>query len=225
VSTETTHIEHDLERTRARLDATIGALQDKLSPGQLVDQALDYFRSSGGAEFGRNLKDNVQNNPMPVALVGVGLAWLMMGGSRQPEPTRGYRGSARVYSYESADIPWEDDEPLTEEQRGLMDRANEAAASIKRTGSESYESFQERAYEAKASVLGITRNVGEAISDFASRIDHAMRRTGRAGRSAAGSIGRGIGSAAGGISSAAGSMRHGLGSAAGGARHGMSRAG
>jgi hypothetical protein len=217
VSNETNQIEQDLERTRARLDATIGALQDKMSPGQLVDQALDYFRTSGGADFGRNLKDNVQNNPIPVALVGIGLAWLMMGGNRRAEPSR-------AYAHESSEIGWEDDEPLTEEERRLFDRANNAALNVQRTDSDTHETFQERVYNAKASVLGITRNVGESLSGFASRIDHAMRRVGRGGRAAGSSIGRGIGSAAGAVGSAASSIGHGISSAASGLSHGVSSA-
>jgi hypothetical protein len=41
---ETDRIERDLAQTRSRLDATIDALQDKLSPGQMVDQAVGYLK-------------------------------------------------------------------------------------------------------------------------------------------------------------------------------------
>ena len=41
--TDTGEIERELEDTRSRLDATIGALQQKLAPGPMVDQAVEYF--------------------------------------------------------------------------------------------------------------------------------------------------------------------------------------
>ena len=79
---ETARIERDLAQTRSRLDATIDALQDKLSPGQMVDQAVSYLKDSGGGEFGRNLSRSVTEHPLPVALIGVGVAWLMAASAR-----------------------------------------------------------------------------------------------------------------------------------------------
>ena len=37
------HIERDLGRTRARLDANIDTLQQKFAPADLVDQAMSYL--------------------------------------------------------------------------------------------------------------------------------------------------------------------------------------
>jgi hypothetical protein len=73
-------IEADLDRTRAQLGNTLEELQRKLSPGEFFDQALSYVRSSGGGEFVSNLRYTVAQNPVPVGLVGFGLAWLMMSG-------------------------------------------------------------------------------------------------------------------------------------------------
>jgi hypothetical protein len=69
-------IESDIERTRA----TIDAIQDKLTPGQMMDQVFDYARTSMPADFGANLGNTIRDNPVPVALIGVGIAWLMMQG-------------------------------------------------------------------------------------------------------------------------------------------------
>jgi len=75
-------IENEIEHTRAEVSATIDAIQSKLTPGQLMDQTLGYLRSSLPAEFGSNLSRSVRDNPIPVALLGIGLAWLMMGGQQ-----------------------------------------------------------------------------------------------------------------------------------------------
>ncbi len=76
-------IQSEIERTRADMSRTIDAIQRRLSPSELMEQALDYFRSGPGA-FASNLGDAIRNNPIPVALVGVGLAWLAFGGPGRP---------------------------------------------------------------------------------------------------------------------------------------------
>ena len=65
---------------------TIETIRHKMSPGELFDQALDYFKSSGPSQFTSNLGDTVENNPVPVTLIGLGIGWLMMSGSRDSYP-------------------------------------------------------------------------------------------------------------------------------------------
>ena len=55
-SVDTERIERELDDTRSRLDATIGALQHKLAPATMVDQAVEYFTEGGGVELGRSLR-------------------------------------------------------------------------------------------------------------------------------------------------------------------------
>jgi len=54
------------------------ALEDKkLSPGNLLDQAMSFFRAPGiemVKSFGRFAKDN----PVPAALMGIGVAWILL---------------------------------------------------------------------------------------------------------------------------------------------------
>lgn len=73
----------EIDRTRGEMDRTLTAIEHRLTPGQLVDQGLDYLRHSGANEFVQNLGGTAKQNPLPLALVGVGLAWLMALG-RQP---------------------------------------------------------------------------------------------------------------------------------------------
>jgi hypothetical protein len=73
-------IEADVERTRARVTQTIDALRDSMSPGQIMDQIVDYARDSGGADFTRNMGAALRDNPLPVLLIGAGIGWLMLSG-------------------------------------------------------------------------------------------------------------------------------------------------
>ncbi len=77
-------IEHDIERTRAELSSNIDAIQSKLTPGQMMDQAIGYARTSLPADFGSNLNHAVRENPIPVTLIGLGAAWLMASGRQRP---------------------------------------------------------------------------------------------------------------------------------------------
>jgi hypothetical protein len=75
-------IEADLDRTRARMGHTLDVLQQKFSPGELFDQTLSYMRASGGSGVASNIMDTITRNPLPVTLVGIGLAWLAISGRR-----------------------------------------------------------------------------------------------------------------------------------------------
>ncbi len=74
----------EIERTRHDMDSTLTAIEHRLTPGQLFDQGVEYLRHSGGHEFVQNLGTQAKNNPMPIALVGIGLAWLMASGKNPP---------------------------------------------------------------------------------------------------------------------------------------------
>jgi ElaB/YqjD/DUF883 family membrane-anchored ribosome-binding protein len=74
----------EIERTRHDMDSTLTAIEHRLTPGQLFDQGVAYLRESGGHEFVQNLGTQAKNNPMPIALVGIGLAWLMASGKNPP---------------------------------------------------------------------------------------------------------------------------------------------
>lgn len=100
-------IEREIENDRERIGEKLSAIQDRLTPGQLVDEALGYLRASGGTEFFGNLGSSVKANPMPIALMGVSLAWLMAGGSASSSgssSSSGYTGGSRA-STATSDYP------------------------------------------------------------------------------------------------------------------------
>jgi len=76
--TYTEQLEQESEQTRRRLAYDLEELRARISPGQVVDQVVDYVQDGSGAEFFGNLRRQVVSNPLPVALVGAGLAWLML---------------------------------------------------------------------------------------------------------------------------------------------------
>jgi hypothetical protein len=96
------HIREEIDRTRARMDSTVGELEERLRPSNLMDEA---WQKINARERGREALDFVRNNPIPLAVVGAGIGWLAIRNAR-----RGRRdesadfGSARSrgsYAYES----------------------------------------------------------------------------------------------------------------------------
>jgi hypothetical protein len=72
-------IEDEIRRTRAELGLTLDALAYQLAPGQLVGKGIDMITQSvKGNVAGRiSLGEAVRNNRLPLALIGVGAAWLL----------------------------------------------------------------------------------------------------------------------------------------------------
>jgi len=79
-------IEASIAAHRKRLDATEAALRHKAEPMQLVTQGIEMIRhGSNGAT--RRFGAALAQNPMPIALIGIGAGWMvwsaMMSKSRQ----------------------------------------------------------------------------------------------------------------------------------------------
>lgn len=151
-------IERDLHATRARLDSRLSELARRLSPGQILDEGLDLMRTRQGIDFSRNLGEAVRERPIPVALMGVGLAWLMAG-------PRGYsdapHGPARPRVRAVAD----DD---------LMTRAWSAGHSVVRETNETDTDYRGRVTAARGKALGVARNAQETAEAYADRVQDAL---------------------------------------------------
>jgi hypothetical protein len=98
-------LQRELEQQRSRVENTIDEIQQKLSPGQLVDELLAYTKGGGG-EFVSSLQRNIVANPLPVALLGVSLAWLMAKPAPSPADDSGADYAAGAgEDYDDFDYP------------------------------------------------------------------------------------------------------------------------
>ena len=220
---EIDRIERELAATRARLDGTIDALQQKLSPGELMSQAATYFKEGSGMDLSHNIGRSLRDNPVPVALIGLGLGWLVVAGSRRPEAAndssrqadadmygrRQYRSGA--YRYASPDrIPDRAAHRAMPYEPTLRDnfaaKIREAVDGVKRATDEDDATFQERVAAAKGTIVGVTRQIGEAAASFRERVEEAVtaasesaRRASREALTLAGDAGTAAADMAGGI--------------------------
>jgi ElaB/YqjD/DUF883 family membrane-anchored ribosome-binding protein len=71
-------IERDLERERASLASTLDALSDRVSVEHMASEALGMLKSHAGSAT-TTVDRLMRENPLAVALIGAGVAWLLLG--------------------------------------------------------------------------------------------------------------------------------------------------
>jgi hypothetical protein len=145
-------LEREINQTRDHVDETVRALVDRLSPGQLVDQGLEYVRHSdaaaGARTFATNLGRAVRDNPVPAAMITAGFIWLATSrGSRrsgdwEPYDTRAdgersLRDSLTEWTESTGDRLAGFAEHAGDQAAELKDRATERASELKERASES----------------------------------------------------------------------------------------
>jgi cell division septum initiation protein DivIVA len=160
---DTAAIERDLNATRARLDTRLSELAQRLSPGQVLDETLATLRTREGTEFARNLGQAVREKPIPAALVGIGLAWLLLGPREHAVRTIRYRS---FYDGPRGQPP--------SAEPDLMTRAWTAGREVARRTDESDADYRARVTEARGKVLGVVRGTQETAEAYADRVQEAL---------------------------------------------------
>jgi len=190
-------LEREAEAVRAQMTQTADTLQQKLSPGQLVDEMTSYFKNSDGRVALDNFKSQVRDNPLPLALVGAGLAWLFMGGGPSSDRlamqrrSRFERTDFGRYQNDYPEGHWEGDARDGERAGDSMRRmASGSYSSGSGFGEEkssddsmmdrvssAYSSAADAASSAADTISETASSAAEAISDTASRSWQRMRDT------------------------------------------------
>lgn len=181
-------IESDIQRTRADFSSTIEAIQQKLSPSEMMGNAKEYALSTTPGAFSVNLINTIRDNPIPVALIGIGVAWLMRA-DRRPAYAGYERGrSASVY-YADMDSPYEDEfaagygagDYQRGDGQGMMQRASartsDAARSIKEKASEVGERLTGTASSMSSRLSSTASSMGDRVQETAQSARERMQST------------------------------------------------
>lgn len=156
----------EVESVRSDMDSTLSQIERKLTPGQMVDQGLAYLRSSGANEFLSNLGTSVKQNPLPIALTGVCIAWLMAAGRTG---NAGMQAGAAGTSFRRAsDRAWSS----ARDQAGRAGKtlsdaaqaAREHASRAGRTLSDAAQAARDTYDQAKESLSGTAQYAREGLS-------------------------------------------------------------
>jgi hypothetical protein len=194
--TTSERLEQETEKTREQIAATLDELRARMTPGRVVDQLFDYANDSSGGMFFHNLRQQVVNNPLPVALMGAGLAWLAM--ANRNGPSRGastidrFGRRAQDVAARSADTAGE----WAEQARGAAGDAAGAAAAAASDMSKQARQTGSGAADAASSAYAQAKDAASSSYDAAAETastayDKAAERTRAAAaqaKNAAGSV-------------------------------------
>lgn len=217
--TSSAKIQRDIRETRAEMDETVDALGERLRPRHLFDDLLEMFQGWGATassssssstsgtmsdarekvkQTGSKVMDKLGQNPLPAALIGAGVAWLLFedGDKRRrearfgrgpigaPEPPM-HSGSyvdartGRPYDESYGTGYYQGGQGGEESGPGIADKAKGAAQSVKDRASGAAQSAKEGASSAagKASEwMGSAREsasgAGQAIGEYTSSASH-----------------------------------------------------
>jgi uncharacterized protein YjbJ (UPF0337 family) len=88
-------IQQEIEQTRSSMTSKLSALEQKLSPRQVASDLFDMARERivGTGNGSTGMIDIIKQNPIPVALIGIGLGWLVFSGRSRQDSGRNYAGS------------------------------------------------------------------------------------------------------------------------------------
>lgn len=161
------------EAKHAVREATVGRMED------MVDRTKHGVRDAGG-----NVVDRIRENPIPAAMVGVGLAWLFFGGRKEErrelrprhaydyEDEYGYEGGGAYgvqaeHGADAHEADWKDE--AKGRAREVRERAEGAVERVKGAASHTLERTQERARDA-------SRRARHGASDLQHRARHQAQR-------------------------------------------------
>lgn len=203
-------LEREAQATRSRIEQTLAELRLRISPGQIVDQAVDYARDTTGGDFVRNLSRQVADNPVPIALMGAGLVWLMMAPRRPRDGAIERTGDGSVDTTEPASSNAGADRTVTMTSKNSnfeqkARQTTDAAAEGGRNASQKAGSAASSAYEKSADAAG---RAFDKTSEFAgAAYDRASDMIGRARETGSDAYGRARDAASQSMSSARGATR------------------
>jgi ElaB/YqjD/DUF883 family membrane-anchored ribosome-binding protein len=172
---------------------TVDAIQNKLSPQNLKDQAKETVRGATvdkaqEARFG--IMETIRANPLPAALTGIGLGWLLMNARKQSSgQTRYYQG--RRYDY---DYP-----PRYEQEQGTSgsSSAGQALERSRHRAGEATSRAQERAREITSRTQDRVGRLGDRARYQAQRASGGFQRMLQENPLAVSALAAGVGAAVG----------------------------
>jgi len=157
-------LERDTQSCRDQLADTLDELRARMTPGEVVDQLVDYAQDTTGGLFFQHLKQQVANNPVPVAVMAAGFAWLMLGkgvsASRIRQSTASVADKGRSWLSDSAE--------------GMAARGGQAADRLSEAGSHASDATGSMAADARDRMRAGAAAVSDAAADAASRAKETM---------------------------------------------------
>ncbi|MGX9116665.1 hypothetical protein ACWTU6_08185 [Mesorhizobium sp. BHbsci] len=161
-------LERDADIARAKVADTADSIRSKMTPGQLIDEFTGMFAGGEGSAMLGNLKSQVRDNPLPLTLIGAGLAWLMLGNgpSATNSAAAGYRRGTASDAF--SDLRG-DDFSERSEGSGIGAMLSDTAGSVTSAASSAAEAAANAATGAKERMTSTAGQLGSSASEIAAR--------------------------------------------------------
>ena len=134
----TEKLEQDADSHRANVETTLDRLKDRMSVDQMVSDAGRFLGLSDPAATLRSVSSKVKANPVALGMVGMGLAWLALGGRSNAKPptqwsTRKWQGTGEKTAWDSrvAEITGEAGSRISSAADDVKDQASEMVHSAR----------------------------------------------------------------------------------------------
>lgn len=173
-------IRSDIDRTRSDMDETFAALDAKLTPKEIGLELWSLFK--GGSTTGASkLWQVAREHPMPAAVVGLGLGWLMVESSRKSDAydgldrgdyrygrgssyRQGYAGTGSYSGYSSSE----------DEDSGLLATAKDKVQDVADSAKETLSSAGDKVSDVGHQVADKASTLGHQVADKASNLGHQV---------------------------------------------------
>jgi ElaB/YqjD/DUF883 family membrane-anchored ribosome-binding protein len=146
-------IEAEIEQTRAEMSETIDAIQERLSPQQLKEQAKDavYEATVGRAQqtakgAGSSMWQTIKQHPLPAAIAGMSLGYLFMKGASGSSSKQQHARTYYEPSYQT-DSSSQSTTGQMKEQAGQM--ASQARDTAEQYGQQARDTAQQYSQQAQ----------------------------------------------------------------------------
>ena len=95
-------VEREVEATRGQIDRTVEALKEKMQPKELFDEATRMMGGTSNKVL-TTVVEQAKENPIPIALIGAGIAWLALSQNKRKPSYDPYTGQGYYETYEGYD--------------------------------------------------------------------------------------------------------------------------
>ena len=145
----------DIERTQREMSETIHEIEYRLSPRTLINQTKESVRRAG-VSTSQKFIDKVKENPIPAAMVGVGL-WLLMRNSSDDGNTVEFYPSDRLTFDEPSKV-----DAAKAKASEAVDKAREKASEMRETARQATSRLameaRSRAFQARTQTRDVLRD-------------------------------------------------------------------
>jgi hypothetical protein len=177
-------IRSEIDRTRSDMDETFAALDAKMTPKEIGLELWSLFK--GGSSTGVNkLWQVAREHPMPAAVVGLGLGWLLVDTSRKSDGfdgrydggkyDGGKQGNYRGYGSSSYRQGYAGDFETGGESSGVLSAAKDKLMDVADSTKEALSSATDRVGDAADWTKEHASDLGHQVSDKASALSQQAR--------------------------------------------------